>query len=1720
MKKRIIASVLALSVALTMNAFSYVKAEINNDIVISSCDSVNGWFGQLVNGTDRGIDAFDKTEGAGAVVYIADVEWGVTMKYISVTPVDISTKSYIEFDLYVEDGKSIFNEATLAGIDLTSGGNPDVEAVSYNANFIKSLSLNNGWTHVVLKLSDAVARTETGTFKANEFDTFRFYLAGTTVGKQYVTKIDNLRATNGSKTTAVSTDSKKVLDNCDSIIGWETLGTIPTVDRVTKTEGTGSYNIRTRGNSFNMVYRPSLAVNGQKMESLSFDLYTSDANIFKDSTTSGIEITSSGASDNSELEWLKGVLASLTIIPGQWNTITLSASSASPTGVIDLSNINYFRLYVVNSTAKIIDVKIDNLNINVSNDIAISNCDSVNGWFGQLGNGDDRTVDTTDKAEGTGSIKYIADIGWGVAMKYISATPVDISTKSYIEFDLYVEDGKSIFNEATLAGIDLTSGGNPDVEAISYNANFVKSLSLNNGWTHVVLKLSDAVARTETGTFKANEFDTFRFYLFGTTAGKQYVTKIDNLRATNGSRTTAVSTDSKKVLDNCDSIVGWETLGTIPTVDRVTKTEGTGSYNIRTRGNAFNMVYRPSLAVNGQKMDSLSFDLYTSDANIFKDSTTTGIEITSSGASDNSELEWLKGVLASLTIIPDQWNSITLSASSASPTGVIDLSNINYFRLYVVNSTAKIIDVKIDNLNLNLDIVAPVVTGVIEGDSTGKITVEFNEGTATLNGNSFASGTEIKKTGSYSLIVTDPSNNVTSIHFKVIIYGDVSGDGQIDIIDLSLVKKHLLKISVLQETYHTAGEINRKGYISISDLIAVKKHLLNISPITKIKLSDSKEYKQLINTLSVAPPAAPVVGYGISQDNGLIYNPLSKEAEKTNQLNKYLNAPKTTGSVNVNGIDLNYSMPTKVSPYDLIPIEYSYTATEQTVFPIHFEATAFEEESKRMGRDLYDMSLPGKLDLSFEYLGYVTGTLKANARPIMKMDNTDTPTDAYPNYTTTEITKSGTVKSGDIQWFKFKYTNTGNTIIDPEGSGAMLFAPELHKKNDKGVYELFSAPYNLLYRIDDYMYPGETADIWFNFGPSARKPDAPWGLSSGDYRIVLKAVYRNEQSNPEDYAAKMWSGLQMATSNFDFAVSDTPTITTPSDIVSKYKINNSNKNTWLSKYEEFMTSFDTVKSSGLRQGNGIIYLQVAPWTKQAVIKIINANGIKTIAIPINVDNSSVKIKFNSENNNYAIVDGKKQPMFSTQIMADMRSNIQLSPYPQKSIVSEIKSMKNHGVNNFATTGMPWIFDQGGERVFAGYSERFNPMGDAYKYAIDIIRQLNSTIEGVMTYPINRGVYADIATSIAGKSFFGIYANGDRIPTTSKLLPEINSVIANYYFNRFGDIYAQNGKGQVPITIEDTRGWMRVDNNARYEDGPAAAALFATWLEEKYGSLLGINNALGTSFTKLSEINPELFGSSNNGHGLVYSDPSKPFFDWNLAMTNFDLFRTHIRLQNYKDIVAMLDTKIPNPKIAIRTEGANWLVSGIPSNTNNPHYRHIYYSQRRGGMIAEIIQSSDVVVSHSDYITLPYAPSEVRELTKMSVSQGIIPKPLPQFNNMRDMAVNPLFGTTIKGDYNLDTEQKAAYIHTLTASFPWYKAIYEEGGVPGILWNDYESDGVVNATQRKEMEFFQEKMAEALQTSAGINWSNNLEIPNQDWRNLTLKKNFYDINFVNDMIAAN
>lgn len=68
----------------------------------------------------------------------------------------------------------------------------------------------------------------------------------------------------------------------------------------------------------------------------------------------------------------------------------------------------------------------------------------------------------------------------------------------------------------------------------------------------------------------------------------------------------------------------------------------------------------------------------------------------------------------------------------------------------------------------NIDKTAPIVSGVANGQTyTASVAPTFTEGTATLNGQPYLSGTTIAANGSYTLTVTDAAGNAASVQFSL-----------------------------------------------------------------------------------------------------------------------------------------------------------------------------------------------------------------------------------------------------------------------------------------------------------------------------------------------------------------------------------------------------------------------------------------------------------------------------------------------------------------------------------------------------------------------------------------------------------------------------------------------------------------------------------------------------------------------------------------------------------------------------------------------------------------------------------------------------------------------------------------------------------------------------------------------------------------------------------------
>lgn len=917
--------------------------------------------------------------------------------------------------------------------------------------------------------------------------------------------------------------------------------------------------------------------------------------------------------------------------------------------------------------------------------------------------------------------------------------------------------------------------------------------------------------------------------------------------------------------------------------------------------------------------------------------------------------------------------------------------------------------------------------------------------------------------------------------------GDANGDKEVTATDALLVLQHSVGKYSLSSSVAPLCDVNGDSNINATDALLILQ--FSVGKIVRFPCDDSpytqKEYDEMISKLSYDTPASEITdAYRIHADGGMIYNPLSREAEKNGTLHKYDKAKMTTGTLTLkDGTSLNYSMPTDFTAYDMIPINYSFSSLKGSE-TVHFEATAAEEKERKTSEDLYDVILPNNVKLDFEFLGYTTATNNPENRAYNSLDfSSDVKGKQYPQYDTQDLVYSSTLPRADHTWFRFKFTNTGDTILDSDGNGTFCFEPVLERKTNSGEYKTYLIPPNIYYRITDALYPGESSTVDFIF---TWDRDGGGGVSpfpGGEYRIKILSEVRNECSDdPANYYPVIWGGRTYCTSYFNFTVAREAADTPVGNVRTLYK-KGSTKNKWLHTYEEFMTSYNSHLKPRLENvgETHTMYLQCAPWSKHVTLKLIRdlGGGIDTVDIPVNVETDSIKVNLNTTAQNYIIKDdGTRYPAMATQSMADMRVNTSLGPDADKTLLNELLDMKESGVN-IVTTTAAFETDLSGRHTT-------NDTSDANWFMVDSVRRLGMKLEGFVSYPFSSATNVRKTQRITGDA---VTFPNNYSPTSvaDSLVAKACGVKTLYQFLRWGDNYYVTGKGTVPVTAEDSRGWMRIDISSREKLGSDGLEGFRIFARKKYGTIEKANAAWGKNYASFDDIYPEAGAEEDHG-AIKYASDTAEFAEWSKAVNDLDVFRTEQRIENYNEVLSHVSDTF-NAVMSIRTEGANW-TSTVPYNTGNQHYRHVYYSQRRCAIIPEILAASGKVKIHSDYTTLPYTPSEITELTRSSVSYGITPMHLVQFDRLREIAINDTYGQDYSKEYNINgSATKGVFISTTRSLFQWYKATYEAGGIPGILWEDYLCDGFATKTQIKEMKFYSEKIAEAVNSAAGQKWAN-------------------------------
>lgn len=220
--------------------------------------------------------------------------------------------------------------------------------------------------------------------------------------------------------------------------------------------------------------------------------------------------------------------------------------------------------------------------------------------------------------------------------------------------------------------------------------------------------------------------------------------------------------------------------------------------------------YLASLVVDGKSMSN--FDGLKTKYNLTVPAGTESINIEATPKNSSA-------VITGIGDIEIKSDSQIIKINVKAANGDVLTYQINVTRL---ESEEKITLEKIlKKLNKNFDKYATglvsyddVISTIDKVDSNVEVTIKDLKGNTVSDGN--------LKTG-YEIIISLEDENKS---FKVVIYGDNNGDGEITILDLLRIQKKLLNSVNLSSEQLEASDVNKDNVVDILDLLLVKKHLL------------------------------------------------------------------------------------------------------------------------------------------------------------------------------------------------------------------------------------------------------------------------------------------------------------------------------------------------------------------------------------------------------------------------------------------------------------------------------------------------------------------------------------------------------------------------------------------------------------------------------------------------------------------------------------------------------------------------------------------------------------------------------------------------------------------------------------------------------------------------------------------------------------------------------
>ena len=227
------------------------------------------------------------------------------------------------------------------------------------------------------------------------------------------------------------------------------------------------------------------------------------------------------------------------------------------------------------------------------------------------------------------------------------------------------------------------------------------------------------------------------------------------------------------------------------------------------RTNTLNSIKVNNINISEFDKDVLSYTFYV-------DKNTTQVIIEATTTSPNSTVEGLN----TYELDSDE-EVITIKVTSQ--TGEIKIYSITIKKVEDTKTIEEIfnsLEVNISNnyiKNITKGITSnDLITNIKRSSPSANVLITTSTGTALQS-------TDVLATGQQLNIRTAANEDKT---YTLVVIGDTSGDGNVTILDLLQVQKHILNSKALTNAYFEAGDTSGDGKITILDLLQIQKHLV------------------------------------------------------------------------------------------------------------------------------------------------------------------------------------------------------------------------------------------------------------------------------------------------------------------------------------------------------------------------------------------------------------------------------------------------------------------------------------------------------------------------------------------------------------------------------------------------------------------------------------------------------------------------------------------------------------------------------------------------------------------------------------------------------------------------------------------------------------------------------------------------------------------------------